>query len=101
MNVTTLEEERAELMALKETLQKYVRQLEQSNDDLERGKRYVWNGQVSKRVNCFYSLRVIMSSLEDFETKLNQVRLCSLLYLTFNLGVLLRLLKGMRCWKMS
>lgn len=40
MNVTTLEEERAELMALKETLQKYVRQLEQSNDDLERGKRY-------------------------------------------------------------
>ena len=38
-NVTTLEEERAELVALKETLQKYVRQLEQSNDDLERGKR--------------------------------------------------------------
>ena len=55
VSVTTLEEERAELMALKETLQKYVRQLEQSNDDLERGKR------------------VIMSSLEDFETKLNQV----------------------------
>lgn len=40
VNVTTLEEERTELMALKETLQKYVRQLEQSNDDLERGKRY-------------------------------------------------------------
>lgn len=39
VSVTTLEEERAELMALKETLQKYVRQLEQSNDDLERGKR--------------------------------------------------------------
>lgn len=38
-SVTTLEEERAELMALKETLQKYVRQLEQANDDLERGKR--------------------------------------------------------------
>lgn len=41
VSVTTLEEERAELMALKETLQKYVRQLEQSNDDLERGKRWV------------------------------------------------------------
>jgi cell division protein FtsB len=41
VNMTTLEEERAELVALKETLQKYVRQLEQSNDDLERGKRYV------------------------------------------------------------
>ena len=38
-SVTTLEEERAELVALKETLQKYIRQLEQSNDDLERGKR--------------------------------------------------------------
>lgn len=37
--VTTLQEERAELLALKETLQKYIRQLEQSNDDLERGKR--------------------------------------------------------------
>lgn len=54
VNITTLQEERAELMALKETLQKYIRQLEQSNDDLERGKR------------------VIMSSLEDFEMKLNQ-----------------------------
>jgi len=37
--VSTLQEERAELVALKETLQKYIRQLEQSNDDLERGKR--------------------------------------------------------------
>lgn len=41
VSVSTLEEERAELMALKDTLQKYVRQLEQSNDDLERGKRFV------------------------------------------------------------
>lgn len=39
VTVSTLQEERAELLALKETLQKYIRQLEQSNDDLERGKR--------------------------------------------------------------
>jgi len=47
-SVTTLEEERTELVALKETLQKYIRQLEQSNDDLERGKRE-WRGQRGKR----------------------------------------------------
>ena len=44
--VTTLQEERAELLALKETLQKYIRQLEQSNDDLERGKRGGGGGMV-------------------------------------------------------
>ena len=41
VSLSNLEEEREELVALKETLQKYVRQLEQSNDDLERGKRLV------------------------------------------------------------
>ncbi len=40
VTLSTLQEERAELTALKETLQTYVRQLEQANDDLERGKRY-------------------------------------------------------------
>lgn len=54
VSLSTLQEERAELNALKETLQTYVRQLEQANDDLERGKR------------------ATMSSLEDFEKKLNQ-----------------------------
>ena len=39
VNMTTLQEERKELLALKETMQLYIRQLEQSNDDLERGKR--------------------------------------------------------------
>ena len=39
VTVSTLQEERTELLALKETLQKYIRQLEQTNDDLERGKR--------------------------------------------------------------
>ena len=40
VTVSTLQEERTELLALKETLQKYIRQLEQTNDDLERGKRW-------------------------------------------------------------
>ena len=39
VTLSTLQEERSELTALKETLQTYVRQLEQANDDLERGKR--------------------------------------------------------------
>lgn len=54
VTISTLQEERVELLALKDALQKYIRQLEQSNDDLERGKR------------------VTVSSLEDFEAKLNQ-----------------------------
>ena len=40
VTVSTLQEERMELVALKDTLTKYIRQLEQNNDDLERGKRY-------------------------------------------------------------
>ena len=41
MTISTLQEERVELLALKDALQKYIRQLEQNNDDLERGKRSV------------------------------------------------------------
>eukprot|EP00731_Ephydatia_muelleri_P028446 Em0020g90a len=54
VTITTLQEERAEQLALKENMQKYIRELEQTNDDLERGKR------------------ATVSSLEDFEGKLNQ-----------------------------
>ena len=39
VTISTLQEERVELLALKDALQKYIRQLEQNNDDLERGKR--------------------------------------------------------------
>ena len=41
VSITTLQEERTELLALNESMQKYIRELEQSNDDLERGKRFV------------------------------------------------------------
>ena len=47
VTISTLQEERVELLALKDALQKYIRQLEQNNDDLERGKRWgsvVWTG---------------------------------------------------------
>lgn len=37
--ITRLEEENVELSSTKEQLWKYVRELEQKNDDLERGKR--------------------------------------------------------------
>nr|XP_034957430.1 nuclear distribution protein nudE homolog 1-like [Zootoca vivipara] len=38
--ISTLEEELAQTRAVKEQLQKYIRELEQANDDLERAKRY-------------------------------------------------------------
>ncbi|KAM6972845.1 nuclear distribution protein nudE homolog 1-like [Aplochiton taeniatus] len=39
--ISTLEGELAETTAVKDHLQKYIRELEQSNDDLERAKRSV------------------------------------------------------------
>lgn len=42
--MSRLEDELAETTAVKDHLQKYIRELEQSNDDLERVKRYnYWN----------------------------------------------------------
>ncbi|XP_033023368.1 nuclear distribution protein nudE homolog 1 isoform X1 [Lacerta agilis] len=52
--ISTLEEELAQTRAVKEQLQKYIRELEQSNDDLERAKR------------------ATIMSLEDFEQRMNQ-----------------------------
>jgi hypothetical protein len=40
LTITALQDENAQLKAIQDELRKYVRQLEQSNDDLERAKRY-------------------------------------------------------------
>ncbi|KAI0222217.1 Nuclear distribution protein nudE-like 1 [Lamellibrachia satsuma] len=52
--ITTLQDELAQVSAFKDELQKYIRELEQTNDDLERTKR------------------ATVVSLEDFEQRLNQ-----------------------------
>ncbi|XP_041062581.1 nuclear distribution protein nudE homolog 1 isoform X2 [Carcharodon carcharias] len=52
--ITMLQDELAETTAIKDQLQKYIRELEQANDDLERAKR------------------ATIMSLEDFEQRLNQ-----------------------------
>uniref|UniRef100_A0A8D2LST5 NudE neurodevelopment protein 1 n=2 Tax=Varanus komodoensis TaxID=61221 RepID=A0A8D2LST5_VARKO len=52
--ISALEEELAQTRAIREQLQRYIRELEQSNDDLERAKR------------------ATIMSLEDFEQRLNQ-----------------------------
>lgn len=54
-HISTLEEELGETRAVRDHLQKYIRELEQSNDDLERTKR------------------ATIMSLEDFEQRMNQV----------------------------
>ena len=41
VTITTLQEEREELIRVKEECQQYIRQLEQKNDDLERQMRLV------------------------------------------------------------
>lgn len=45
--ITELEDELAETTAFKDELQKYIRELEQTNDDLERAKRYVFLNNLS------------------------------------------------------
>ena len=40
LTITALQDENAQLKAIQDGLRKYVRQLEQSNDDLERAKRF-------------------------------------------------------------
>ncbi|XP_038619510.1 nuclear distribution protein nudE homolog 1 [Tachyglossus aculeatus] len=52
--ISSLEDDLAQTKAIKDQLQKYIRELEQANDDLERAKR------------------ATIMSLEDFEQRLNQ-----------------------------
>lgn len=52
--ISALEDDLAQTKAIKDQLQKYIRELEQTNDDLERAKR------------------ATIMSLEDFEQRLNQ-----------------------------
>ncbi|KAG8015121.1 Pannexin-1 [Nibea albiflora] len=54
-HISTLEEDLAQTRAVRDHLQKYIRELEQSNDDLERTKR------------------ATIMSLEDFEQRMNHV----------------------------
>ncbi|XP_034044247.1 nuclear distribution protein nudE homolog 1 [Thalassophryne amazonica] len=54
-HISTLEDDLTETKAVRDHLQKYIRELEQSNDDLERTKR------------------ATIMSLEDFEQRMNQV----------------------------
>ncbi|XP_062840792.1 nuclear distribution protein nudE homolog 1 [Trichomycterus rosablanca] len=54
-SISTLEGELAETTAIKDQLHKYIRELEQANDDLERTKR------------------ATIMSLEDFEQRMNHV----------------------------
>lgn len=77
--ISRLEEENVELATAKEQLWKYVRELEQKNDDLERGKRYTLY-YFSSVIKWLLYFRVTMSSLEDFEQKLNQVNNMTLVY---------------------
>ena len=50
--VTELQTELAEIKAIKDELNKYIRELEQQNDDLERAKRYVTKSGFTKK-SCF------------------------------------------------
>ena len=54
VTIATLQAEKADLLQMKDSMIRYIREVEQINDDLERGKR------------------VTVSSLDDFESKLNQ-----------------------------
>lgn len=83
--MSRLEDELAETTAVRDHLQKYIRELEQSNDDLERAKRYVTHYcklasefcQLSCAMNdllcSLLPFRATIMSLEDFELRMNHV----------------------------
>ncbi|ERE69433.1 nuclear distribution protein nudE-like 1-like isoform 1 [Cricetulus griseus] len=66
--VSVLEDDLSQTRAIKEQLHKYVRELEQANDDLERAKR---RKNVQAASEQLEHLATIVS-LEDFEQRLNQ-----------------------------
>lgn len=41
IQITTLQDENTQIRTVKDEMTKYIRELEQSNDDLERAKRYI------------------------------------------------------------
>ncbi|KAJ8786682.1 hypothetical protein J1605_006171 [Eschrichtius robustus] len=71
--ISALEDDLAQTKAIKDQLQKYIRELEQANDDLERAKRCQTDtpSAVLGSFACLSSRATIMS-LEDFEQRLNQ-----------------------------
>lgn len=62
--ISKLEDELAQVSAYKDELQKYIRELEQTNDDLERAKRYCCY------MSCAFGNREI-SSPNELPIKLN------------------------------
>ena len=83
-----MEGDLAQTTAARDHLQKYIRELEQSNDDLERAKRSGRLGPHTQTIPpssgmpleptltlfpAVPSLRATIMSLEDFEQRMNQV----------------------------
>jgi len=70
-----LQTELSEIKSIRDHLNKYIRELEQQNDDLERAKRFLllwdilkwWTGYSD--IKC--SFRETLASLEDFESRMN------------------------------
>ncbi|CAJ0937910.1 unnamed protein product [Ranitomeya imitator] len=70
--VSLLEDELSRARSIKDQLHKYVRELEQANDDLERAKRAAEWIRMYHRSNRRLHFRATIVSLEDFEQRLNQ-----------------------------
>jgi len=78
--ITELQAEVAQCRSHEEKLVKYIRELEQKNDDLERTQRYclqdinqikVYTNRERRISNVFPFCRAMYVSLGDFETKMN------------------------------
>lgn len=54
--ISVLEDDLGQTRSIKDQLHKYVRELEQSNDDLERAKRSVWAGPLFDYCYCLILL---------------------------------------------
>lgn len=75
IRISALEGDLSETTAIKDQLQKYIRELEQANDDLERAKRCMRNRTRSGSLHCCLSVMPLLTVNEGKVGDLNKTTL--------------------------
>ena len=77
--ISALEDDLAQTKAIKDKLQKYIRELEQANDDLERAKRYVGKEKGGLGSSCLWVLGTVLRVGDSAESRARALGLYSLM----------------------
>ena len=77
--ISALEDDLAQTKAIKDKLQKYIRELEQANDDLERAKRYVGKEKGGLGSFCLWVPGTVLRVGDSAESRARALGLYSLM----------------------